>query len=194
MKHLLIGIITCLLCNYYLFAQKAEPLSKLHIQAGVSSPFFVSRPYTYFSVNPAAFRLQTGGNLLKGELFLAIERNNCKSDSLPDFTSTLLTLGYSLNIPLHKRVWIKPAVAFGNHYMQFRNAKHLHESRLHRNESEIIIEAFVSLQAKVYKKLHASLGIRAQRTLLYHNFDVANATFALSYYFDTPKVLKKIID
>ncbi|MES2689200.1 MAG: hypothetical protein V4658_02290 [Bacteroidota bacterium] len=194
MRYLCIFILTWLTCTHKLFAQKAEPLSKLHVQASVSNPFYVSFPYTWFSINPVAFRLQAGANLYQGELFLAVARNSFTSDSLPDFTSTLFTLGYCLNIPLHKTVWIKPAIALGNTYMQFGNIPDLIAYRLHRNESELTFEASLHVQAKLYKKLHASLGVSAQRTLLYHNFDVANAAFALTYYFDTPKIIKKIID
>lgn len=194
MKYLCIFILTWLACTHRLRAQKAEPLSKLHVQASVLTPFYVSSPYTYFSINPVVFRLQGGANLYQGELFLAVARNSFTSDSLPDFTSTLFTLGYCLNIPLHKTVWFKPAIAFGNNYMQFRNIADPVKHPLHRNESELTFEASVSVQAKVYKKIHASLGVRAQRTLLYHQFDVAHASLALTYYFDTPKIIKKIID
>lgn len=193
MKYLRICILS-LFFTHCAFAQKAEPLSKLHVETGVLSPLYTSFPYDWFSANPAAFRLQAGGNLYNGELFIAFMRTAYTSDSLPDFTSTLFTLGYCINIPVHKNIWIKPSLAFGNHYMQFRNIPDHTAYRLHLNESELTLEAALLLQAKLYKELHASIGVRAQRTLLYHHFDVINASLSLAYRFNTPRIVKQFID
>lgn len=172
-------------------AQKTDNLAKLNVQIGLLNPFYVSLPYTAYTVNPIAYRLQLGANFYKGELFASVAHSNFRSNSVPDFSSTLLTLGYVAGIPLYKSLSLKPSLAFGNNNIRFQNPADVPALR---SESELVLEAAVYADVKLHKELHALLGVRAQRTLLYHNFDVINAGFAISWYFNTPKPLKKFLD
>jgi hypothetical protein len=171
-------------------AQIAAPLSKLHMQAGSLTPIHLSAPYNKYKPAPLIPRIQAGGNIGNGELYLAAASGYYDYDAGPSFTSLVLTLGYAHNISVHKKIWLKPGVAFGNHNMDF----HRLTGSFSRNESELLLEASFHIQTALYKKLHILAGSSFQRTMLYHRFDVWNADMALVYYINTPGFVKKLID
>lgn len=134
--------------------------------------------------------MQFGANINKGELYLAAARNHFSSDSFPDFSSSIFTLGYAHNIGILKKTWLKPGIAIGNHFMQFTPLPYTS----HQTESELLMEASLNIQSALYKKLHLLAGVSYQHTMLFHRFDTWNASIALVYYMNTPKLLKKLID
>lgn len=188
-KTLLPFLILCCLPGI-LYAQQA-PLSRLHVQADAVAPLYVSYPFDYFKPVGIAPRLLFGANYFNGEITLGVTFNRFNSDTMPYFHSTLFVLGYRYNFPLGKNAWLKPGAGFGNHHMRFGNVK---GNKAHINESELLLEASLALQLRLYRQLHVSGSAVFQRTMLHHRFDQLSTCLSLLYYFDSPAILKKVLE
>jgi len=171
-------------------AQPALPLTKLNISAGLVLPVYNNRPFSTYQNNTGA-QLQVGANLLKGEVLLTASSFNNKNSLLTEYRSVLFSVGYALNIPIVKNTWLKPFLGFGAHYMMFeQNTLNTNNLR----ESELMYQAGVAIQTKLYKKLHVQIGSFYSSTQTFHKQHQLFLQSGLMYYFDTPKKLQYLIN
>ncbi len=171
-------------------AQSVLPLSKLNVFAAVVSPIYNNKPFNKYQ-NNTGIQVHVGANLLKGEMLLTGTTFNNKSHTLTEYRSVLLSVGYALNIPLVKNVWIKPYVGFGVHYMMFeQNTSNTNNLR----ESELMYQTGISLQTKLYQKVHMQVGSFYSSTQTFRKQHQIFLQAGLMYYFDTPKKLQHFIN
>lgn len=186
-----------LLLTYFTFiiviaasAQPALPLTKLNVSAGAVIPVYNNSPFNKYQNNTGA-QLQVGANLLKGELLLTASTFNNKNELLTEYRSVLFSVGYALNMPIINNVWLKPFLGFGAHYMMFeKNTSNTNNLR----ESELMYQAGLAIQTKLYKKLHFQVGSFYSSTQTFHRQHQIFIQAGLMYYFNTPKKLQYIIN
>lgn len=172
------------------YAQPALPLTKLNVSAGAVIPIYNNSPFNKYQ-NNSGVQLQIGANLLKGELLLTTSTFNNKNELLTEYRSVLFSVGYALNIPVVKNTWLKPFLGFGAHYMMFeQNTLNTNNLR----ESELMYQAGISVQTKLYKKLHVQLGSLYSSTQTFHKQHQLFLQSGLMFYFDTPKKLQHLIN
>lgn len=171
-------------------AQPVLPLTKLNVSAGAVAPVYNNRPFNTYQNQPGV-QIQLGANLNKGELLLTASTFNNKNELLTEYRSVLFSVGYALNIPLIKNIWLKPVLGFGAHYMMFeQNTLNTNNLR----ESELMYQAGLAVQTKLYKKLHFQVGSFYSSTQTFHRQHQIFIQAGLMYYFDTPKKLQYIIN
>jgi len=171
-------------------AQPASPLTKLNVSAGVVFPILNNSPFNKYH-NSTGIQMQVGANLLKGELLLTTSTFNNQNELLTEYRSVLFSVGYALNIPIIKNIWLKPYLGFGAHYMMFeQNTSNTNNLR----ESELMYQAGLAVQTKLYKKLHIQAGSFYSGTQTFHKQHQLFLQSGLMYYFNTPKKLQYIIN
>jgi hypothetical protein len=172
------------------WAQVVLPLTKLNISASVVMPLFSNKPFSAYTQNTGA-QVQVGANLYKGEVVLTAATFTNKNPLLTEYQSLLFSVGYALNIPLTKNVWVKPHAGFGAHYMMFeQNSSNTNNLR----ESELMYQIGLALQTKLYKKLHLQVGSFYSSTQTYHKQHQLFFQSGLMYYFNTPKNIQYLIN
>jgi hypothetical protein len=172
------------------WAQTVLPLTKLNFSAGVVVPVYNNHPFNTYQ-NHTGVKIELGANLLKGEVMLnAASFNNTNAD-LTEYRSVLISVGYAINIPLIKNVWIKPYLGFGAHHMMFeQNSANTNNLR----ESELMYQAGLAIQTKLYKKIHFQAGTIYSGTQTFHKQHQLFLQSGLMYYFNTPKKLQYLIN
>lgn len=171
-------------------AQPVLPLTKLNVSAGAVAPVYNNRPFNTYQNQPGV-QIQLGANLNKGELLLTASTFNNKNELLTEYRSVLFSVGYALNIPVVKNTWLKPFLGFGAHYMMFeQNTLNTNNLR----ESELMYQAGLAIQTKLYKKLHFQVGSFYSGTQTFHKQHQLFLQSGLMYYFNTPKKLQYIIN
>lgn len=172
------------------WAQPALPLTKLNVSAGVILPVYNNSPFSTYQ-NKTGAQLQVGANLLKGEVLLTASTFNNKNELLTEYRSVLFSVGYALNMPIINNVWLKPFLGFGAHYMMFeKNSVNTNNLR----ESELMYQAGVSIQTKLYKKSHLQIGSFYSSTQTFHKQHQIFMQAGLMYYFNTPQKIQYLIN
>lgn len=191
MKKYTVALFLLVACGITGFTQNILPLSKLYIRAEALAPLYVSVPYDQYNSPSVIPRLQLGANVGKGEIYLSGAYGTYRADSLPSFRSLMLTFGYAHPIGLTKKLSIKPGIAFGTHRIYIDG---VNLPAFLREESELLLEASLWIQTPLYRNVFISAGAVVQRTMFHHAFDAVNLGVAIAYSFNTPALLKKVID
>lgn len=178
-----------LILGNFCVAQKNNNYNKLYTKIGVTPFYSLNNPYKIY-IPSTGIDFYIGSNVGKGIVLLNLQHFKQTSDSLPHFKSYLFTLGYALKFKLVKQLFISPEVALGNHYIIFENN---HSDNL-KYESEIMGSAAISLSYNINNKLSCVITARKSHTFYYHPLNINSASIGFCYQFNTPTILKKLLD
>lgn len=171
-------------------AQQMLPLTKLNVSTSVVLPLYNNKPFSEYKTS-TGLQIQLGANLDKGEVLLTATTFTNKNQALTEYQSLLFTLGYILNIPIRKNVWLKPYAAFGANYMMFEHNKY---NTKNLRESELIYQLGLAFQIKLHKKLHFQAGSFYTSTQTFYKQHQLFFQSGLLYYFNTPKAIQYLIN
>ncbi len=171
-------------------AQQILPLTKLNVSTSVVLPLYNNMPFSEYKTS-TGLQIQLGANLYKGEVLLTATTFTNKNPTLTEYQSLLFTVGYLLNIPIRKNVWLKPNAAFGANYMMFEHNKY---NTKNLRESELIYQLGLAFQIKLHKKLHLQAGSFYASTQTFHKQHQLFFQSGLLYYFNTPKAIQYLIN
>lgn len=171
-------------------AQQMLPLTKLNVSTSVVLPLYNNKPFSEYKTS-TGLQIQLGANLDKGEVLLTATTFTNKNQALTEYQSLLFTLGYILNIPIRKNVWLKPYAAFGANYMMFEHNKY---NTKNLRESELIYQLGLAFQIKLHKKLHLQAGSFYTSTQTFYKQHQLFFQSGLLYYFNTPKAIQYLIN
>jgi len=188
LKQLLL-FLTNLIC-IHAAAQQIPPLTKLNVLTSVVLPLYNNNPFAEYTTS-TGLQLQLGANLYKGDVLLTATTFTNANPALTEYQSLLFTVGYLINIPIRKNVWLKPHAAFGANYMMFEqntnNTKNL-------RESELVYQLGLAFQIKLHKKIHLQAGSFYANTQTFHKQHQLFFQSGLMYYFNTPKAIQQFIN
>lgn len=171
-------------------AQQILPLTKLNVSTSVVLPLYNNKPFSEYKTS-TGLQIQLGANLDKGEVLLTATTFTNKNQALTEYQSLLFTLGYLLNIPIRKNVWLKPYAGFGANYMMFEHNKY---NTKNLRESELIYQLGLAFQIKLHKKLHLQAGSFYTSTQTFYKQHQLFFQSGLLYYFNTPKAIQYLIN
>lgn len=116
---------------------------------------------------------------------------NSKSNNQPDYKSFFINLSWMQGIKIYDPAELRLGVKFGSYNMLFAENN---QSEFETNESELAIAAAGTLQIRLYKKLYLNICPELLTVFTNKRMKLFNISTGLSYSFDSPLWIKRILE
>jgi len=115
-----------------------------------------------------------------------------KSDDIPSFNALYMNMKYGKKINYFRNCSLEPGFNFGWFlFLENTEFKKMYNIMAF-NESEFAMGLYIKNKVK-FKNIEISAGLIYKNIFCYHDIEMINFTFGVSYYFNAPKKIIRII-